>query len=116
MGWKWNCDRDTLRCGGVLTKTGSRAKIGICGFLRQRIADAAKNVEFQQRISVPWMSNNSPRAPTSSYSGEIRTLFYGFDIDRMLKVLLSELMFGNMGVGIPTYVRNDNPDASNRVD
>ena len=35
---------------------------------------------------------------------------------RMLYVLLSELMFGNMGVEIPEYVRIDNPDALSQVD
>ena len=34
----------------------------------------------------------------------------------MLYVLLSELMFGNMGVEIPEYVRIDNPDALSQVD
>ena len=55
-------------------------------------------------------------APYSSYDGEIRALFRCFDMARMLKDLLSELTFGNMGEGIPTYVRNDNSDASYPVD
>ena len=29
--------------------------------------------------------------------------------------LLAELIFGNMGVAIPTYVRNDNSDAAYQV-
>ena len=43
-----------------------------------------------------------------------RCLF--FDMARMLKGLLDELTFGNMVVEIPTYVRNDNSDASYHVD
>ena len=54
------------------------------------------------------MSNKSPRVATSSFDGGIQAVFYGFYMGRMLKGLLSELLFGNMGVGIPTYVRNDN--------
>ena len=34
----------------------------------------------------------------------------------MLQVLLEELMFGYMGADIPTYVRDDNSDASGQVD
>ena len=34
----------------------------------------------------------------------------------MLNVILSELLFGNMGAAIPTYVRNDNADAAYQVD
>ena len=37
--------------------------------------------------------------------------FYGFDMARMLKGQLAELVFGNMGAGIPAYVRSDNSDA-----
>ena len=35
---------------------------------------------------------------------------------RVLKGLLAELMYGNMGAEIPTYVRSDNSDAVYRVD
>ena len=35
---------------------------------------------------------------------------------RVLKGLLAELMYGNMGAEIPTYVRSDNSDAAYRVD
>ena len=52
----------------------------------------------------------------SSYTGQIQALFYGFDMSRMLKGLLSELMFGNMGAVIPTYVRSDNSNAVYQVD
>ena len=52
----------------------------------------------------------------SSYAGGIPSLFYGFDMARMLKGLLAELMFRNMGVEIPTYVRNDNSDSLYKVD
>ena len=62
------------------------------------------------------VGQQSPRVSTSSYDGEIQALFYGFDMDRLLKGLLSELMFGNTGAGIPTCARNANPDASYQVD
>ena len=54
------------------------------------------------------MGSKIPRAEISSYSGEIQSLFYGFDMARMMHGLLAELIFGNMGTGIPTYARNDN--------
>ena len=53
---------------------------------------------------------------TSSYAGKIQAFLYGCDMDRMLQGLLVELIFGNMGVEIPTYVRIDDSDASYRVD
>ena len=62
------------------------------------------------------MGKKSPRVYTSSYAGAIRALFYGFDMARMLKILLSELTFANIGVSIPTYVRSDNSDAVRQVD
>ena len=45
----------------------------------------------------------------------VQALLYGFDMARMLKGLLEELTFGNMGVELPTYVRYDSPDALYRV-
>ena len=43
-------------------------------------------------------------------------MFYGFDMARMLKGLLAELLFWDIGAGIPTYVRNDNSTAVYQVD
>ena len=43
--------------------------------------------------------------------GEIQALFYGFDAARFIKEMLAELLFGNVGCSINTYVRNDNSDA-----
>ena len=62
------------------------------------------------------MSSKSHRASTSSFAGSIQALFYGFDMDRMLKGLLAELLYGNIGVEIPTYVQNDNTEAAYRAD
>ena len=42
--------------------------------------------------------------------------FYGFDMARMLRVLLAELLFGNVEVDIPRYVRNDNSTVAFQVD
>ena len=38
-------------------------------------------------------------------------MFYGFDAARFIKEMLAELLFGNVGCSINTYVRNDNSDA-----
>ena len=43
-------------------------------------------------------------------------MFYGFDMARTFKGLLTELMFGDIWVGIPAYVRSDNSDALYQVD
>ena len=101
--------------GGILTKAGSSAQIGICGSPRKQIAEGTKNVGYRKVIAVSCVTNKSPTAPTSSYVG-IQALFYGFDMARMLKGRLSELTFGNMGLAIPTYARNDNSDALYQVD
>ena len=77
---------------------------------------ADKNEEFQHRIAISWVSNKSHRVATSSFDGEIQEVFYGFDIARMLKDLLAELLFGNMGSGTPTYVRNDNSTVAYQAD
>ena len=54
------------------------------------------------------MGNKSPRLTTTKEYGAIQAVFYGFDMARMLKGLLAELVFGNIGVGVSTYVRRDN--------
>ena len=43
--------------------------------------------------------------------GEIQAPFYDFDTSRPIKEMLAELLFGNVGCSINTYVRNDNSDA-----
>ena len=48
--------------------------------------------------------------------GEIKELFYACGVATMLPGLSEGLMFGNMGVGIPTYVRNDDSDAVRQGD
>ena len=64
--------------------------------------------EFHQGEAISWVSNKSPRATKSKESGVIQQFFYVFDMARMLKGLLPELLFGNIGVELPTYVRNNN--------
>ena len=85
--------------GQILTRTGSKAQIGICGFLRRQIAEQTKNGEFQQGITISWVSNKSPRVATSSFAGEIQAVCYGFDMARMLKGLMAELFFWKLGSG-----------------
>ena len=101
--------------GKIPTEAGSRARIGICGFLRKQTTEKTKNVEYRQGIAVSWVSNASHRASTSSYAVEIQALFYGLGMARMLKGLLAELMLANVGVEIPTYIRIGNSDASHQV-
>ena len=36
--------------GRILAKTGSRAQIGICGFLRKHITDQAKMKNFRKEL------------------------------------------------------------------
>ena len=67
-----------------------------------------KNEEFQQWVAASWVSNKSPRVPTSSFAGEIQAAFYGFDMARMLKCIMAELLLGNIGARIPTFARRDN--------
>ena len=55
--------------GKILTKAGSRAKIGICGFLRKQITEQTKNVEYQHGVDVSCVSNKSPGVTTSSFAG-----------------------------------------------
>ena len=42
--------------------------------------------------------------------------FYGSEMARILKGILSELLFGDIGAGIPTYVRSDNSTVVYQVD
>ena len=97
--------------GQILTKTGSRAQLGICGFIRSKIKETNKNENFHTGIAISWPSSEGPRVSTSSYDGEIQALFYGLDAARSIKEMLSELLFGNAGWPIITYVGSDNSDA-----
>ena len=82
--------------------------------MRKQITEQ-ENEEFRHGIAVSWVSNASPRVSTSSFAGEIQAAFYGSDMARMLKCLLAELLFGNIG-GIPTYARYDNSTVLYQVD
>ena len=82
----------------------------------EQITGNAENVEYRRGIAVSRGGNKCPRVPTYSYAGGIQALFYGSDMARAMKCLLEELIFGNMGPGIPTYVRSDNTDALYQVD
>ena len=64
--------------GQILTKTGSRDQIGICGFIRSKIKETNKNENFHTGIAISWSSSKSHRVSTSSYAGELQALFYGF--------------------------------------
>ena len=70
-----------------------------------------RNYEYRDGIPAAWSSGESPRVATSSYSGDIRSIFYRFDTSRLLKSLISELLIGNDSLHIPSSVRNDNAEA-----
>ena len=83
----------------------------------------ANHLEYRQCTAASRVRNQSPIVPTSSYTGEMQALFYGFGMAGVLKGLLEELLFGIgrgvcvcVCVGVPTYVRNDNSDAAYQVD
>ena len=113
VGWAEEDIEIEVHCdaGQILTKTGSRAQIGICGFIRNKIKWGTKTRTYIPVIAISWPSSKSPRVATSSYAGEIQALFYGFDTARFVKEMSSELHFGNVGCSISTYVRNDNSEA-----
>ena len=99
---EWNEEAEIsleIHCdaGQILTKAGNRDQIGICGFLRNQKGNVSDGKEFQPGVSVSWVGSKSPRVTTTKESGGIQAVFYGFDMARMLKGLLSELMFGNIG-------------------
>ena len=74
------------------------AQIDIPGFSGMQITEETKNLEYRQCIAALRVNSIGPRVSTSSYSGEIQALYYCFDVARMRKALLSELLFCNIGV------------------
>ena len=94
--------------GQIWAKAGNRAQIGIFGCMRKQKLTCFEVDEFHQSVAISWVSNKSPRVTTSKEAGVIQAVFYGVDMARVLEGLLGELLFGNIGVAIPTYVRNDN--------
>ena len=62
---------------------------------------------FHQGVAVSGVINKSPRVAKSKKAGSTQAVYYGFDMARTLKGLLWELLFVDIGVAIPTYVRSD---------
>ena len=102
--------------GEFRLKQGAGPKSESVVFFSETDYREIKNGEFQQWVSVSWVSGESPRVATSSFAGEIQAVFYGFDMARTLKGLMAELIFGNIGVRIPTFARNDNSAVLYQVD
>ena len=59
----------------------------------------ANHLEYRQCTAASRVRNQSPIVPTSSYTGEMQALFYGFGMAGVLKGLLEELLFG-IGRGV----------------
>ena len=72
VDWAGNEFSIEIHCdsGGILTKPGSRAQLGICGFPRKQITEETKNVEYRQGIDVSWVSNKGPTVSTSRDEGD----------------------------------------------
>ena len=86
--------------GNIMTRSGRRAQIGICGFAAKLITGGNKNCAYLGVIPVACSSVESPRLRTSSYSREIQSIFYAADTARFLKSLAPELLFGIEAVSI----------------
>ena len=41
--------------GQILTKNGSKAQIGICGFTRKQITEQTKNDDFRKGVAISWV-------------------------------------------------------------
>ena len=78
VDWKEKEIAIEIHCdaGQILTKNGSKAQIGICGFMRKQITEQTKNDDFQKGIAISWVINKSPRVATSSFAGEIQAVFF----------------------------------------
>ena len=94
-------------------KSGANWNMWFCAKTNYRTDE---NGEFQHGIAISRVSNKSHSVSTSSFDGQIQAVFYVLDMARMSKCLLVGLLFGNMGVSIPTYVRNDSSAAVYLVD
>ena len=66
-------------------------------------------------LRFPSRVRRSSRVATSSSHERDPRSFYGFDMERMLKGLMAELLFGNLGAKTPTCVRNDNSTVAYQV-
>ena len=55
--------------GRILTKAGSRAQVGIRGFIRNKISGEVKIEEFHCGIAIPRSISKSSRVETYSYAG-----------------------------------------------
>ena len=62
--------------GGILTKTGSMAQIGISGFLANRATDETKNLEPRKCIAVSRAGNKSHAVSTFSCAREVQAFVF----------------------------------------
>ena len=108
LGWKGDCNWNPLRRGSNFDKNAKPGANRNLWFFARTDFGTNKNEEFQQGISVSWVGNKTPKVATTSFAGGIQAVLYVFDMARMLKGLLSELLLGNIGEGVPTFSRNDN--------
>ena len=86
------------------------------GFRENKSQRKPKNVEYQHGIVVSCVGNKSPRVSTSINDGDTSIALRCRHGQSVEMPLLAELMFRDIGAGIPTYVRNDNSDAVYQVD
>ena len=80
-----------------LTKTGSRAQIGICGYARKQITEQKKMRNFANELQYRGLVTKVLEYPHRVLRGKYKQRFYVYDMARMLKGLLAELLFGDIG-------------------
>ena len=86
-----------MRCGENTDQSGQSGANWNLRFSEQTTHRGHQNVEYLHGIAVSWAGNKSHRASASSYAAVTQALFYGFDMSGVLKGLLSEITFGNIG-------------------
>ena len=99
LGRKGDCDWNPLRRGSNFDKNRKPGANRNLWFLRKQISEHTK-WRISVWIAVSRVSNKIPRVATSSFAGGAQAVFYGFGMARMLKCLLAELLFWNIGVGV----------------
>ena len=101
----------------ILVKFGrksSKAKIGICCSVRGRVNEM-NNDQSNLGVEIERIIGESLTASTSSYAGDIRSVFHGVDTSLLLRSVLAGLLFRNGNADVETEVRSVNSSVVEHV-
>ena len=119
--------------GSIMNMSGYKSQTGIMAVLvsknaikelpdetyRSQLNNKArtkkKNGAFIRACPIMWQSNKTTRVATSTFGGEIQSIYTAVDVGSVLRTLFSELLYGHARGKVSVVVKNDNLGLVHRV-